>query len=43
MPADEIVRGILDDVAALRDADVEAPESPSSADRAPATAELFGP
>ena len=42
MPADEIVRGILEDVAALRDPVVEAPDRPQSPDSAHATAELFG-
>jgi exonuclease SbcD len=43
MPAEEIVRGILDDVAALRDPGVEAPERPSSPESAWTTAELLGP
>ena len=42
MPADEIVRGILEDVAALRVPVVEAPERPSSPEPAQTTAELLG-
>jgi exonuclease SbcD len=42
MPADEIVRGILDDVAALRDPVVEAPERPSLPEPVQTTAELLG-